>query len=718
MKTLEKGGGIVTERMAAMPKKWLYFTFFLTSGFCGLLYEIVWLRLSMAEFGVTTAMVSIVLSMFMAGLGVGSWGAGALMKRLKCAAPAALRFYACAELLVGVSSLLVAYQLKWGHALLLRIGSGAVWQSAAYYWFSGLWMALTLVPWCTCMGATFPLLMTVIRESSASESERSFSYLYVANVLGALLGTTVSAFLLIEMLGFRRTLYVAGVLNAALALTALAVSFCLPLARPASSLPAERTVGKKLYGLPAKTILWMLFTTGLVSMAMEVVWIRMFTPYVGNVVYAFAAILAIYLGATFLGSGIYRLWARADRTGAGTLAWGFLALLGLLPLAAADPFLPPIGNLPGFVAGVLRVAAGILPFCTCLGFITPMLVDRWSAGDPNRAGKAYAINIAGSILGPLLAGFCILPGFGENWGLAALSVPLFILGGFAALLRVPVDDRARVRFFVKPVYSLMVLAGLLLAFRARAYETQFSHRLVRRDYVATVMATGTGRAKGLLVNGVGMTQLTPVTKFMADLPLASLRRAPRNGLVICFGMGTTYRSMLSWGIHVTAVDLVPSVTAVFGYFHPDGPRLMRSPLAQVVVDDGRRFLDGSNVQYDVITVDPPPPIAAPGSSLLYSREFCRIVKRHLRHDGVAQIWFPGGDVATQASIAKALAESFPYVRAFSSVEGWGVHFLVGLEPLAIPDGRLAAARVPAAAAADLLEWGPESTVERQFDRVI
>jgi predicted membrane-bound spermidine synthase len=46
-----------------------YFIFFFTSGFCGILYELVWLRLSVAQFGVTTAMVSIVLSVFMAGLG-------------------------------------------------------------------------------------------------------------------------------------------------------------------------------------------------------------------------------------------------------------------------------------------------------------------------------------------------------------------------------------------------------------------------------------------------------------------------------------------------------------------------------------------------------------------------------------------------------------------------------------------------------------------------
>ena len=50
---------------------WL-FLFFCISGFCSILYEIIWLRLAMASFGVTSAPVSIVLSVFMAGLGLGS----------------------------------------------------------------------------------------------------------------------------------------------------------------------------------------------------------------------------------------------------------------------------------------------------------------------------------------------------------------------------------------------------------------------------------------------------------------------------------------------------------------------------------------------------------------------------------------------------------------------------------------------------------------------
>jgi len=58
-----------------------FFAFFFVSGFCSILYELIWLRLSMAQFGVTTALTSIVLSAFMAGLGAGSWIAGVLLRK-------------------------------------------------------------------------------------------------------------------------------------------------------------------------------------------------------------------------------------------------------------------------------------------------------------------------------------------------------------------------------------------------------------------------------------------------------------------------------------------------------------------------------------------------------------------------------------------------------------------------------------------------------------
>jgi spermidine synthase len=57
-----------------------YFAFFFLSGFCSLVCEVVWLRLAMAKFGVTTPLVSIVLSLFMGGLALGSWLAGRLFR--------------------------------------------------------------------------------------------------------------------------------------------------------------------------------------------------------------------------------------------------------------------------------------------------------------------------------------------------------------------------------------------------------------------------------------------------------------------------------------------------------------------------------------------------------------------------------------------------------------------------------------------------------------
>jgi spermidine synthase len=193
---------------------------------------------------------------------------------------------------------------------------------------------------------------------------------------------------------------------------------------------------------------------------------------------------------------------------------------------------------------------------------------------------------------------------------------------------------------------------------------------------------------------------------MAHLPLAFLKEPPKSGLVICFGMGTTFRSMHSWKIQTTGVDLVPSLPKLMWYFHPDGASLLRSPLAHVVADDGRRFLDRSADQYDVITLDPPPPSAAPTSSLLYSREFYGIASAHLRPGGILQAWLPEGDDATVASMAKAIAVSFPYVRVFPSIEGWGFHFLASKEPFPESNPQVLVSRLPPAAAADLTEWAP------------
>ena len=562
------------------------------------------------------------------------------------------------------------------------------------------------------------MLMTVIRETEEPESERSFSYLYVANVLGALLGTVISAFFLIELLGFHRTLIVSSIFNLLLSVSAFTISFSRLPSRKSESSVGESRAQTKLSLFPKSLVLWMLFTTGLVSMGMEVVWIRQFTPFLGNVVYAFASILAIYLLSTFWGSRNYRSRVRLHSLGGSSNSWALVGLFSLLPLLTADPRLPIPDD--GLIFGIGRVAA-IIPFCSLVGFLTPMLVDFWSSGNADRAGHAYAVNVLGSILGPLAAGFGLLPRIGEGWALVVLSLPLFVLG-FITIMQYWEAYTKKGNSPLGPMlrYGVAMLLAAVLVLVTHDYKDSFAQREVRRDYTATVIATGDGLNKQLLVNGTGMTSLTPVTKYMAHLPLAQLGRPPANGLVICFGMGTTFRSMLSWGIPTTAVDLVPSVPELFGYFHSDAQLVMNSALAHVVVDDGRRFLDGAPSSYDVIVVDPPPPTEAAGSSLLYSKEFYAIMRQHLAPDGIVQIWYPAsvGDAETNASVAKAIKESFPSVRAFKSFDGFGTHYLASLRPIPVMSAANLAKMLPKAAASDFVEWGPAATPAGQFDQVL
>jgi spermidine synthase len=416
-----------------------------------------------------------------------------------------------------------------------------------------------------------------------------------------------------------------------------------------------------------------------------------------------------------VGSQDYRSSSRFRSPDKSASAWSLLALFAVIPVIAADPLLP----LASTQFYGLRLSS-IVFFCAMAGFLTPMLVDSWSSGDPDRAGTAYAVNIVGSIAGPLLAGFWLLPWLGERWALLVLSLPLFAIAAFIAFRKPSGIDQTKSRLNPRLKFAFAAIAAILLFSVSHDFETIFAAREVRRDYTATVIATGKGFNRQLLVNGVGMTALTPITKFMVHLPLALMSRPPKNGLVICFGMGTSFRSMLSWGIPTTAVDLVPSVPALFGYYHADAAKYESSPLARIVIDDGRRFLDGSTQTYDVIVVDPPPPPEATGSSLLYSREFYEVIARHLSKDGILQIWYPGmeGDPATTVAVTKALMQSFPYVRAFSSYDRYGIHFLASMEPIPIASSAVLAARMPSAAASDFAEWGPQSSSQQQFDSVL
>src|SRR5262252_7875290 len=93
---------------------------FFLSGFCGLVYQVIWTRLAFAYFGIITPVLSVVISVFMLGLALGSWAGGKWIEPLtRRSGQSALLYYGLAELIIGFSAFAVPALFALGNRLLL-----------------------------------------------------------------------------------------------------------------------------------------------------------------------------------------------------------------------------------------------------------------------------------------------------------------------------------------------------------------------------------------------------------------------------------------------------------------------------------------------------------------------------------------------------------------------------------------------------------------------
>ncbi len=673
--------------------------------------------MAFASFGIIMPVLSVVLSVFMLGLSIGAWLGGRLIGPLqKKSGLSPIFFYGLIELFIGVGAFAVPKLFGFGEEILLSAGQM---DSFRYLLFSAVALGLSIFPWCLFMGMTFPFMMAFIRTQDARSAD-SFSYLYAANVFGAMSGTFLTAMILVEVLGLRHTLFAAAFANFAVALISGALAWRYrqtiePVSsEPAISAPPPFILSKPL--LSHRLIKWILFSTGFCAMAMEVVWARAFTPVLTNQVYSFAMILFSYLGATFLGSLLYRRDLRHNHVRSVPELASVLAIATFLPIVLNDfRFLWSSAFLASYAISSIILLSSICPLCMVLGYLTPSLIDEDALGDPAVAGSAYAVNVLGCILGPLFASYVLLPWLGERYGLILLALPFLVF-----------------YFFVSKSLSISYrfgvgLISVVLLFWSMFYVVDYAGVVsrkskgteIRRDYAASVISAGEGLHKYLLVNGFNMTILVPATKFMAHLPLLLHTGKPESALIICFGMGTTFRSALSWNVETTAVELVPSVKDAFGFYHADATKVLSNPKGRIIIDDGRRYLKRTREKFDVIVIDPPPPVPAAGSSLLYSTEFYELAKAHLKPNGILQAWVPRAvEPATEQAVLRSLRDSFPQVQCFGSIGNRGTHMLASMEPIAVSTPEALAYAMPLDASKDLLEWSESQDLPAYLQKVL
>ncbi len=727
------------EAQAAGVPRWLFWLFFL-SGISGLMYQVVWVRMLTRILGHTVYATSTVLAAFMAGLALGSFLAGRWVDRSR----RPLAWYAVLEIGIGLAALLL---LPFFDALLPiyqsvhdAAGGSRVWLTAAQV---AIALMALLVP-TALMGATLPTLCAFgarCREAFG----KCFAALYALNTIGAVGGVVLSGFVLIGQVGEINTVLVGVAINVAVGAAAWLLS------AKVDPSPVERTEGVdgRVQQTPSpptplrqggekrmrRVVLFTVAAGGFAAIANEVVWARLLVLYLGTSIYAFSIMLAVVLAGMAFGSLLIadRLDRWPDPLGQLARLQFLLAVIGGLALQFFPLFDGPEGALASIL--LLGVMGGLW------GVMLPLAVRCYSATSANagrNVGVLYAWNTLGCILGAIAAGFLLIPTIGAGWTGAALGA-VSLLCGLALLAVAPnrspltplsgsergVGGRGFQWKSSRLEWALLLAAAVLLATVGDPYYRLIQKRMALMfpdDLVVHYhkeRASGTTTAFGpstdeplkkhLWINGTGMTLLHTVTKLMTHLPVM-LTHEPRDVLVICFGMGTTVRSASRYeNLDVTVVELVPEVIECFGFYHRNGSEVLRRPNVHTVVDDGRNYLQMHAKQFDVITIDPAPPIHSAGTVNLYSREFFELCKSRTREKGMVCLWVPPAGKTEVKMILRTFMDVFPHVSVWTGPEPhrdvMGFYLLGTRRPLQNVEENLRRGFAPAHVSEDLAEWG-------------
>ena len=429
----------------------IYVLFFL-SGAAGLVYELVWVRELIFVFGGTTYAITTVLVAFMGGLGLGSYLAGRLSRRLKNPAGA----YGLLEICIGLYALCVPVLLGLAEPAYRAIYPYAAQTPGLLTVFRFGVSAMILVIPTTFMGATLPILVRYVTLRGGTFG-RSVGRLYGINTLGAVLGVVSAGFWLLPTLGLTGTTRLGATINIVIGIVARAllsrtfgadrrtkeaagavqagdgggIVTCpnTKCATPIQGSPKYcPRCGQVLPGpiSVSGSLRWLLLVSfaasGFAAMVYQITWTRALVMSLGSSTYAFTCILAAFILGLALGSLAIARWV--DRWRNPLLVFGVLELLiGLVAVV----IVPIHGRVPYMAQALIRdysenysrlvslqfllvIAITFVP-TFLMGAIFPLVARSLArTGDDPAAvtGRAYAVNTIGTITGSFLAGFVLI----------------------------------------------------------------------------------------------------------------------------------------------------------------------------------------------------------------------------------------------------------------------------------------------------------------------
>ncbi len=656
------------------------------SGISALIFETLWLRLSGLAFGNSIWAAALILSSFMAGLALGTAIAASAKFRTR-----PLKLYAVLEIAVAVFGCTIVFALPIMGGLLRPLFQ-ALWshQSILLALRVLISFVILLIP-TTAMGLTLPVVMED-RELANANFGKVISLLYGFNTIGAVVGALIGELVLVKALGLWGTSLCAGLLNVVAAVSALSLSrFEVRPTRPPLHSEQPRWLRIEFgYQLPWRPLI-VSFGAGWVLLALEVIWFRFLRLYVASSATAFSVMLAIVLAGIGLGgiaSGA--ISKRIQRTALPIL----FVVAAILTLTCYAFFpIPKLGEgeknfyLESWTQIAWISFALMFPVAFVSGILFPTIAARVQETIGNRmnsVGITTLFNTAGAAIGPVLAGFILLPRVGFQTSLIICAIVYAALCLTSGKLTASPTGRGA-------LFTLFAVFVALLAFfpkhrdemhfanARKLYESEEQHlvkkiegetgtwQLLRRDLYKLPYYYR------LMTDGFSMSATNPPNqrymRLFAYLPL-TLNPQPQNALLIAFGCGVTANA-LTQDVDLKQIDVVDISKEAFAladdYRGVGYTNALRDPRTSAIVQDGRFFLEASPQRYDVITGEPPPPKVL-GSVNLYTEQFFKLMVDRLNDGGMATFWLPiyQLNVEEAKSILRAFHDAFPNTLIWSS----------------------------------------------------
>jgi spermidine synthase len=629
-------------------------------------------------FGASTAATAAVLAIFMAGLGLGS----AILGRRADAHERPLRLYGTLELIIATTAAL-SQPLLWLIAKIYFALGGSMQLGVFFATIARLILATLVLGAPTFfMGGTLP---AAARALSSDEGRRHVSLLYGANTLGAVCGTVVSTFYLLENAGNRWTLLIAVALNIVIALIALPGG-----GQPPSAVQWRGERSSPQY-LAAAAIV------GFAFLLMELIWYRMLGPLLGGSTFTFGLILAVALLGIGLGGGAYAFWSgprQATRAGF-ALTCALEALAIAVPFALGDRiavlalYLRNIGTIgfSGFVlAWTILTFIVVFPAAFISGIQFPLLISLLGRGDDkigSDVGAAYAWNTVGAIAGSLAGGFGLLP-FLTAPGAWRLVIALLAILSVAASLRViPIAAFAVACVFALGPTAIWRHGGIGVGRAPNPATTNERREWMHHERRGVVWDVD-GRESSValvdtsdyafIVNGKadGSARGDAGTQVMSGLVPAILHEHPRRAMVIGLGTGSTagWLGAVPEIERVDVVELEPAVIGVARACAAVNQNVLANRKVHINIADAREALLATRNRYDIIFSEPSNPYRA-GIASLFTQEFYRAASARLERGGIFAQWLQTYDVDSQTvrTVYATLASVFPHVVTWTTDSG-------------------------------------------------